>query len=143
MKHSTSVTLPTVGLLLINNNKLLLAFSKNKNAWYLPGGKIDFGETPMQSLIREIREELNITLEPSLITYYCHIQVPAFKEEGNIIMEQDCYLYKLDQEITPNNEIEAVKYFDLKTYLKEPEQVVGVLKVFNKLNNDKLLFNSQ
>jgi len=139
MKNTSFVTLPTVGLLIINDNKLLLAYSKNKKAWYLPGGKVDSGETPLQSLQREIREELNIILEPSLITYYCHIQAPAFGEENNIIMEQDCYLYTFDEEITPSNEIEAVQYFDLKTYLKEPQQVVGVLEVFNNLINDKLL----
>ena len=139
MKNTSLVTLPTVGLLIINDNKLLLAFSKNKKAWYLPGGKVDSGETSLESLQREIREELNIILDPSLITYYCHIQAPAFGEDHNIIMEQDCYLYTFDQEITPGNEIEAVQYFDLKTYLKEPQQVVGVINVFKNLITDKLL----
>lgn len=141
MKKIDLIQLPTVGLIILNHDKLLLAFSKNKKAWYLPGGKVDFGETTIQSLKREIKEELNITLDSSLITYYCHIQAPAFGEESNIIMEQDCFIYKLDQEIIPGNEIEAVKYFDLKTYLKEPQQVAGVIEVFTKLENDKLLSN--
>ena len=29
-------------------------------AWYLPGGKVDFGETVEQPLIKEIREETNL-----------------------------------------------------------------------------------
>lgn len=139
MKDSSLVTLPTVGLLVIKNNQLLLAYSKNKKAWYLPGGKVDSGETAIQSLQREIKEELNVTLDPELITYYCHIQAQAFGEKSNIIMEQDCYLYELDQEVIPSNEIEEIKYFDLKTYLQQSEQVVGVIKVFKNLHNDKLL----
>lgn len=142
MKNTPLVNLSTVGLLVIKNNKLLLAYSKNKKAWYLPGGKVDFGETSIEALIREIKEELNIILEPSLISYFCHIKAPAYGEQSNVIMEQDCYLYQLEQEVVPTNEIEAVKYFDLETYLKESQQVIGVIDVFNKLYNDKLLANS-
>jgi len=38
------IALHTAGLVVIKEGKLLLAFSSNKNAWYLPGGKIDSGE---------------------------------------------------------------------------------------------------
>lgn len=50
----------TAGLVVVQDNKLLLTYSNNKKAWYLPGGKIDQGETAREALIREIREELNI-----------------------------------------------------------------------------------
>lgn len=52
--------LATAGLIVVKDNKLLLAFSNNKKAWYLPGGKIDAGETSVQALQREIKEELNL-----------------------------------------------------------------------------------
>lgn len=42
--------LPTVELLIIYNNKLLIAYSKNKQAEYFRGGKVNDVETPMQSL---------------------------------------------------------------------------------------------
>ena len=56
-------------------------------------------------------------------------------------MEQHCYLYELDQEVIPSNEIEEIKYFDLKTYLQQSEQVVGVIEVFKNLHYDKLLWD--
>ena len=54
--------LPTAGLGVVKGDKLLLAYSKNKKAWYLPGGKIDDGESSLETLQREIFEELNIVL---------------------------------------------------------------------------------
>ena len=138
MTSTSLIKLPTAGLLVIKNNKLLLAFSRNKKAWYLPGGKVDSGEISRQALIREIKEELNVTLQAGLLKFYCHITAPAYGEK-NMIMEQDCYLYKLDGDIIASSEIEAVAYFDFETYQKEPVQVAGVLLVFENLLREMLL----
>ena len=139
MTSTSLIKLPTAGLLVIKNNKLLLAFSRNKKAWYLPGGKVDSGETSRQALIREIKEELDVTLQAGLLKFYCHITAPAYGEKNDMIMEQDCYLYELDGDIIASSEIEAVAYFDFETYQKEPVQVAGVLLVFENLLRERLL----
>jgi len=133
------LALPTAGLLVIKRNKLLLAYSNNKKAWYLPGGKVDPGETSLECLLREIKEELQVCLVPAMAKFYCHISAPAYREQAHIIMEQDCFLYDLQQEITACNEIAAVQYFDLADYQQEPVQVQGVLEIFKKLYRDKIL----
>ena len=131
--------LPTAGLVVVKGDKLLLAYSKNKKAWYLPGGKIDDGESSLETLQREIFEELNIVLNVERLKYYCHITAPAYGEEPPIIMEQDCFIYQLNEKIEPKNEIGEVRFFDIKMYQSEPAQVPGVLLIFDKLIKDKVL----
>jgi len=134
-----NIVLPTAGLVVVRGNKLLLAYSKNKKAWYLPGGKIEDGESSLDTLQREIFEELTIKLNSERLKYYCHITAPAYGELPHIIMEQDCFLYELNEKIEPKNEIDEVKFFDSEMYQSEPAQVPGVLKVFDKLTKDKVL----
>ena len=75
-------TLITAGLVVVKDRKLLLAFSNNKKAFYLPGGKTDHGETTAEALIREVREELNVSLEPEALQFYMHVEAFAFGEKN-------------------------------------------------------------
>lgn len=134
------IALPTAGLVVVKDNKLLLAYSLNKKAWYLPGGKIDDGENSREALQREVQEELNLNLKPDRLQYYCHITAPAYGESANVMMEQDCFIYDLTEVIEANNEISEVRFFDLKMYQLECIQVPGVLMVFDRLKKDNLIY---
>lgn len=137
------VKLHTAGLVVIKDQKLLLAFSGNKKAWYLPGGKIDTGETSIDGIIREIKEELNLDLDREKLVFHSHITAPAYGEDTHIQMEQDCFLYDLTEDIIPSNEIHEVAYFDLQTYLQEPAQVPGVLMLFQILEKEGLVTSNR
>jgi 8-oxo-dGTP diphosphatase len=68
-------TVKVVGAIIRNDEgEILCALRSPKmslpNYWEFPGGKIEQGESPEQSLVREIKEELD-----------CEIQVHNFVEE--------------------------------------------------------------
>lgn len=126
----------TAGLVVIKNRKLLLAFSKNKQAFYLPGGKVHHNETPEEALIREIKEELNVYLTNDHLQFYTHITAPAFGEMAGIIMEQDCFLCELPTPPEPNAEIGELKYFNTTGYPLQPQQVPGVVMIMEKLKQE-------
>lgn len=48
-------------LLLIQRN---LDDANNPGLWEIPGGKIDSGELPLTSLIREVKEEVGLNIRP-------------------------------------------------------------------------------
>ncbi len=135
----TPVDLHTVGLAVVQNKKLLLAYSNNKHAWYLPGGKIDGNETAVTALVREVNEELGITLDVVQLKYYVHITAPAYGEQQNMMMQQSCYTYPLTETINFGNEIGGVKYFTPDEYAREPAQVPGVIQLFKQLQSDQLI----
>ena len=132
-------SLPCAGLIYIENKKLLLAFSKNKQCFYLPGGKIDDGETAAAALCREIAEELNIYLQEDELEFYTHISAPAYGEKNGVIMEQDCFIANKTEEPEASAEIGELRYFTLKEYLAEPNQAPGAIMVLELLKEDELI----
>jgi 8-oxo-dGTP pyrophosphatase MutT (NUDIX family) len=131
--------LPTVGLLTIRDRKLLLAYSKNKNCFYLPGGKIDAGETTQQALCREIEEELNVSLKETDLEFYTHITAPAYGENNGVIMEQECFFVNKSVEPYASAEIGNLKYFSLEEYLSEPQTAPGAVRVLEILKENNLV----
>jgi len=73
------MTVPPIsvkGVLLVGDKAVLLR--NERGEWELPGGRMDAGETPAQTLIREFREELSIEVEPlGIIDSYVFEVVPT------------------------------------------------------------------
>ncbi|HYM95639.1 MAG TPA: NUDIX domain-containing protein [Chitinophagaceae bacterium] len=128
--------LPTAGLLVIQNRKLLLAYSKNKQCFYLPGGKIDPGESAVKALYREIAEEMNVYINEEKLKYYTHISAPAYGEENGTIMEQDCFFLHREIDPSPSAEIGELKYFSFSDYFSESNRAPGALMILKKLQDD-------
>lgn len=125
--------LHTAGLLAINERKLLLAFSNNKQCFYLPGGKVAAAETAIQALCREVMEELNTFITENNLQFYTHISAPAYGEAPGVVMEQDCFLLNIPIQPTAAAEIGALHYFSLNEYLQQARQAPGAVMILRQL----------
>ena len=76
-------TLLASGALVRNDRgRILLVEPSYKDVWEIPGGVVDVGETPYETCVREIREELGLTLRPGRLLVVDHCRRPYVRTEG-------------------------------------------------------------
>ena len=66
---STPLPRPTVavGGIIVDENRILLiqrGHAPNQGLWTVPGGRVEWGETLREAVVREVREETGLTVEP-------------------------------------------------------------------------------
>ncbi len=78
---------PAVYLLLKKGGKVLLGRRQNTgyyDGWYgMPAGHIDAGELPVETVIREAREEVGINIDPKDIRFVHALYRTAHDETGD------------------------------------------------------------
>jgi 8-oxo-dGTP diphosphatase len=84
--------------------------------WEFPGGKLEFGETPEQCIVREIEEELGVTIAPLwLIDAASHVYRDE-KQHLHIVLL--CYLAKLVKGAPRAIEVAEVKWVNSAEFAK-------------------------
>lgn len=110
-----------VQLVLFNKNNEILITKRSDTKevipgkWECNGGAIVAGETPIEGLEREIREELGIDLDRNKIVFYKSV---IDDNRHNI---KDIFIYKDDIDINSlnysNDEVSAAKYVSIDKYM--------------------------
>ncbi|MFD0385095.1 NUDIX domain-containing protein [Streptomyces stramineus] len=80
-----------VAWILSQDGRVLAARSRGKDAYYLPGGKPEPGETAHEALIREVREELGVELLPGTIAPAFRVRAPAHGAPDGSEVRMACY----------------------------------------------------
>lgn len=96
----------------IKDKKILSTRSKGKDAWYIPGGKRESGETDQQALIREVNEELSVTLLPETINYLQTFKAQAHGKPEGVFVQMTCYTGDYEGDLQPSSEIEEMAWLD-------------------------------
>ena len=92
----------------IRERKLLGARSRGNPVCYLPGGKREPGESDAEALVREIREELSIALDPASLVAAGEFRAEADAKPAGVMVKLICYEADFEGEIAPAAEIEEV-----------------------------------
>ena len=94
-----------IALLYIKDGKILSTRSKGKDIYYFPGGKRENGETDIETLVREIKEELSVDIVESSINYYDTFEAQAHGKSEGILVKMTCYMAEFNGELKADSEI--------------------------------------
>ena len=87
------------------DGKILSTRSRGKDVYYLPGGKREPGESDVQTLVREIREELDVAIAPGSVSPVGTFEAQAHGHASGITVRMTCYAADYQGKLTASSEI--------------------------------------
>ncbi len=102
----------TVAWVHLERGRILCARPRGKDVFYVPGGKREGAESDLQTLLREIAEELTVALLPATVTHvgtYEAVQPPGHPDGVRVRMS--CYAAGYCGTLAASSEIDELAWF--------------------------------
>ena len=124
-----------VAIFLKHNNRVLLHKSKQFNFWNMPGGRVQLGESTLEAIQRELKEELDIVVDNlKLICVW-----EDFFEWGNKNVQELLFVYTAN--IDDNFEITKKQGFATIDSEDEINYWVDINEIKNLDCKPKIIYN--
>ncbi|SOD61173.1 8-oxo-dGTP pyrophosphatase MutT, NUDIX family [Streptomyces zhaozhouensis] len=94
-----------IAWILLEDGRILSTRSRGKDVYYIPGGKREPGETDLQTLAREIDEELAVTIAPATAAPAGTFEAQAHGHATGVTVRMTCYTADYRGTLTPSGEI--------------------------------------
>lgn len=92
----------------LEDGAVLSSRSRGKDVYYLPGGKRERGESDIDTLVREIREELSVRIVAGTARYLGTFEAQAHGHPEGLLVRMTCYTADYDGVLRPDSEIEEL-----------------------------------
>ena len=92
----------------LEDGKILSTRSRGKDVYYIPGGKRKRGETDIQALVREIREELDVAIAPDSAVHAGTFQAQAHGRAAGVDVRMTCYTAGYQGTLAPSSEVDEL-----------------------------------
>jgi 8-oxo-dGTP pyrophosphatase MutT (NUDIX family) len=92
----------------LENGTILSSRSRGKDVYYIPGGKREPGEGDIDTLVREIQEELSVTIVADSAEHVGTFHAQAHGYPDGTIVRMTCYTADHRGTLQPANEVEEI-----------------------------------
>lgn len=92
-----------------DEGRLLVVRKRATSVFMQPGGKPEPGETPAETLARELHEELDVRIDPAELEPLGVFTAPAANESGMTVVA-DVFRAVIDQPVRAAGEIDEVRW---------------------------------
>lgn len=125
-------------LLVGADGKLMLVRKRGTTAFMQPGGKIESGEAPVDALVRELEEELGLSIPRAMPQPLGQFSAPSANEPGHVV-HAEMFRITTAAEVRPAAEIEEAVWVDLheaETLDLAPLTRDHILPLYRSLRDD-------
>ena len=126
-----------VAFLYLQDGKILSTRSKGKDKYYIPGGKREAGETDIETLVREVKEELSVDIIESSAKLYGVFEAQAHGKAEGVIVKMTCYTAEFAGALKADSEIAEIVWLttaDIETVSPVDKLIFADLKQKGLLN---------
>jgi 8-oxo-dGTP diphosphatase len=102
------VTIDKIAWIHLQNGAILSTRSRGKDVYYIPGGKREPGESDVDTLVREIREELSVTIVADSAAHAGTFHAQAHGHPDGTLVRMTCYTADYQGVLQPASEIEEI-----------------------------------
>jgi 8-oxo-dGTP diphosphatase len=124
---STLADIEVAAVALIRDRRMLMVTARNRDVLYLPGGKVDPGETPADAAARETREEVAVELVPGTVRELFTVVTQAHGEPDGRQVRMVVFSADTDGEPRPSAEVSAVHWVTTQDLHRCPPAGIDVL----------------
>ena len=130
-------TIKVVAAIILNGNKVFATqrgYGQFKDGWEFPGGKVEANETREQAIIREIKEELDTTVEVREFFDTIEYDYETFH------LSMDCFICTIKEGTLVLKEHESAKWLsadslDSVDWLPADLSIIAKIKTYLKVGN--------
>ncbi|MGW4739385.1 NUDIX hydrolase [Nocardia xishanensis] len=101
----------TVAWVRVEDCRILCARPRGKDIFYIPGGKREGAETDLETLLREIEEELTVALIPETARHVGTYEAAVHGPDDGVTVRMSCYTADYRGTLTASSEIDEVAWF--------------------------------
>lgn len=92
--------------------RTLVARSRGTTPFMQPGGKLDPGETPRQAMVRELREEIGVDVDPADATWVGRFEASAANHPGRTVVGEIFRVTVDPAAVGARAEVEEIAWID-------------------------------